>query len=404
MSFLTVNSSTPNINTSRSTPGGSPVVPMSGASSPVPSSSSSPSPRPTSSTSPSQWRKILYGEPLFPKLSPRFDTHPPRSPTSPKQMSKIVHGEPLYPSIERRAQHGYFPDINPDLDTPSASEDEDDFEDESEDVLQSPSTDSIFYPYMANNTSAAPSHVYLDPSFYSPPPVPAIPDRYKSASTSSIPESTSTSSVSYRKRRKRELPTPPSPVPPLPTGYSTQSLRSRSTPPRDSDGLPNIRTENGPLIIDTSLPGNKRPPHIPIIRTQSQPLLTPSLMSPTRRRLPQLPNPNTQRPIPSPSPTPRSNEKSIQFNSRSLPPTPITAHARGYGYASEHEGRSGPPSSVPEEDGSMALGVVVAETDAGTVSDVPPPAYSSINFDGATGRASRPAQSQAQSRGRGKTR
>lgn len=54
------------------------------------------------STSASQWRKIVYGEPLFPKRAPnpmQSTSELVPNPTSPEQMAKIIYGEPIYPTL-----------------------------------------------------------------------------------------------------------------------------------------------------------------------------------------------------------------------------------------------------------------------------------------------------------------
>lgn len=74
-----------------------------------------------------QWRKIMYGEPLYPSLkTPAFDkgavnggedadvldiSDPPLSLTSRRQWRKIVYGEPLYPSL--RPQSADMLDLPP---------------------------------------------------------------------------------------------------------------------------------------------------------------------------------------------------------------------------------------------------------------------------------------------------
>ncbi|KAJ6625859.1 hypothetical protein B0H10DRAFT_596543 [Mycena sp. CBHHK59/15] len=174
----------------------------------------------------SQWRKILYGEPMFPKRYPNSRTVsttdlsavPAPLPTSAKQMAKIVYGDPIYPSLSP---------------SPVNSAWDSDDEDEDEDLeawraqrgpynaslvslvsprtpptrAHSPSAESTLYP-LAN--VKPPSHTYMDPSFYGEnvPPVPQIPAQYASSSSSSRG---TTPPDSARLRAARELPLPPTP-------------------------------------------------------------------------------------------------------------------------------------------------------------------------------------------------
>ncbi|KAF8070042.1 hypothetical protein FPV67DRAFT_1413320, partial [Lyophyllum atratum] len=130
------------------------------------------------STTNLQWRKIMYGEPLFPKrtshssLSSGSTTPDALTPTSisAEQMAKVVYGHPLYPTLRAPS---------PDPST-SGSEDANDHMFFSPTLTRppSPSAESIFYPH---SRGSAPSHTYLDPSFYNEddvPPVPSIPARF----------------------------------------------------------------------------------------------------------------------------------------------------------------------------------------------------------------------------------
>ncbi|KAF8210656.1 hypothetical protein K438DRAFT_1810088 [Mycena galopus ATCC 62051] len=194
----------------------------------------------------SQWRKILYGEPIFPKRYPNLrsvsttDLSAPL-PTSSKQMAKILYGESIYPSLRS---------------SPIASSwesDDDDGEDNDDDVQayreqrgsgnsslpspqmpqtprgDSPSSESIYYP-----TGQPPSHGYIDPSYYGEdvPPVPQIPAQYASS-----------------------LPLPPTPVAesssPLPSPLRP-ALRSQSTPPREVPAASFGRRPSEPLFLAAS--------------------------------------------------------------------------------------------------------------------------------------------------------
>ncbi|KAJ3773003.1 hypothetical protein FB446DRAFT_788190 [Lentinula raphanica] len=180
---------------------------------------------PPASTSALQWRKVIYGEPLFPKRQSTASTSSHvRFPRNPNQIAKIFNGEPIYPSLNRESS-------SIDFSSSSESESESGQESEAGDFLDSrvqpsrtpsrapsPSAESVLYPL---TTASAPSHTYLDPSFYNKydvPPVPPLPIEYASSQHTASPMSASV----YR--RPRELPRPPS-------GHSTMH-RSRSSPPR----------------------------------------------------------------------------------------------------------------------------------------------------------------------------
>lgn len=77
----------------------------------------------TTRASARQWRKIMYGEPLYPSLrTPALDkgivtggedadvldiSEPPQISTSVRQWRKIVYGEPLYPSLRPQSADGF---------------------------------------------------------------------------------------------------------------------------------------------------------------------------------------------------------------------------------------------------------------------------------------------------------
>lgn len=181
------------------------------------------------STSDEQWRKIMYGEPIYPTR------HPNSAHSSPSSSS-----EPLTPTHQPPEEaiafgHGRYQAERSSSPAPSSSESED----VSEHVYfsppttrsQSPASESIFSPV---SRGAAPSHTYLDPSYYNEddhvPPVPPIPthlisNTQMSHGPQSRPSSSdSNSSASPSARRLPEVPVLP-PMPPL-------IPRPRSTPPR----------------------------------------------------------------------------------------------------------------------------------------------------------------------------
>ncbi|KAJ8515585.1 hypothetical protein ONZ45_g7000 [Pleurotus djamor] len=277
----------------------------------------------------SRWRKILTGEPLFPKLnlqrsiSKASTVAPgatvPATPTSVHQMAKIIHREPLYPSLRTP--------------TPDSALSLVDYDDEDEALssgrIPSPIASSIYFP-----TSDAPSHNYFDPTFYDAdaPPVPPLPAKYAS-SISRVDNASIRSSP-------RCLPTPPkSATTPLPNDTQPWTTRSQSTPPgRDEnslDGTPST-TSKRPSTAGGPLPS-------PSPRYRSNSLSRSSFMSNGGfpRPLPELP---VQTPTPPPSQSPPSRSRALLNQS----PTPTSASIRS---AMPKRTSALPPRSLPPTPG-----------------------------------------------------
>ncbi|KAJ7079055.1 hypothetical protein B0H15DRAFT_891541, partial [Mycena belliarum] len=134
----------------------------------------------------SQWRKILYGEPLFPKRYPNSRTVSTTDlsasaplPTSAKQMAKIQGASASTSSLPSRQLP---PTRGP-----------------------NPSAESVLNPSHpgAGVRPSPPGHTYMDPGFYAvgAPPVPQIPAQYASSyfsAASSIRGATPPDSASAR--------------------------------------------------------------------------------------------------------------------------------------------------------------------------------------------------------------
>ncbi|KAG5651867.1 hypothetical protein H0H81_007114 [Sphagnurus paluster] len=188
------------------------------------------------STSDLQWRKIMYGEPLFPKRISRESMSSVSSVSSAStedtgvcmvQTARIGYGRratsPVPSAWESEDVHNQI-FYTPSVATAGPS---------------SPASESIFYP---RSRGAAPSHTYLDPSFYAEeedvPPVPPIPARFSTTSgpsSSRNPEQRHRPSSSHSTTSggaTRRLPNPPLPpvLPLIP--------RPRSTPPRSAAAMP----------------------------------------------------------------------------------------------------------------------------------------------------------------------
>ncbi|KAJ3866707.1 hypothetical protein EV359DRAFT_79324 [Lentinula novae-zelandiae] len=331
---------------------------------------------PPASTSALQWRKVLYGVPLYPKRQSSASTASHvRFPGNLNQIAKIVNGEPMYPSLYRESSSIDF----------SSSESESDQETESEDILDtrvqpsstpsrapSPSAESVLYPL---TTASAPSHTYLDPSFYNEygiPPVPPLPAEYVASRNLVSPVSASAS------RRPRELPRPPS--------QHSATHRSRSSPPRPHTS-PSSPAE--PYSADFS-PDRRRPSvdSTFLSRNNSQfqrtlPELPPISLQASTSHSPLRHSQSSTRPM-----NTRTREKrSSQCPRRTLPPTPtavshpdwmtgLRIRKRSHNELAQwfHNGHDSMPTRYDDHRQSMVFDAL----------DCPPPAYNSLEFAAGT--------------------
>jgi len=348
-----------------------------------------------------QWRKIMFREPLFPKRSQSSvsltsslsDGIQPVRLTR-DQMEKLAYGHPLYPKLRPST-----PDFGL-----SDSEDDDQqiFFSPIRSRPPSPAAESIFDPRSA---AGAPSHNYIDPSFYTPPdPSPAMPSpvRYTQSSgstsralTSSPSEFRSAHHLSSRQssssRPNSVYPaTIPDAVPELPLVLPLIP-RPRSTPPRS-------------ILSAPPTPISPAPPQTlsDISATISSPIESSLAMQPRRpsRQLPQLPirnnSPSSSLTSPLDSPMERSRSRSSSlhheqkwsnghYRQRTLPSPPTSSgstyvHSPGPGDAD----RGVYPhlrSVLKECDVPWTADRPDHESDGVRLQipyDVPPPAYSSI--------------------------
>ncbi|KAI6121574.1 hypothetical protein F5141DRAFT_1091193 [Pisolithus sp. B1] len=258
-----------------------------------------------------QWRKIMYGEPLFPSLkTPAVDKttdfgEPANPSTSFKQWRKIVYGEPLYPSLRPRSADSLGLPPRPRTACDNASI----------------SSDSAYY---SATPSSTPSTGFYDASSFDESDrlvtrintdrqYAASPHSFSPTPASPIPSSehgpfSPRSSLSPRTSARRELPNPPSAFHPPPS-MQPWLHRSRSSP-RLSPGTPMTErrqgeSEDGVRIRTTTLLDDPDTRHS---------ALSPST-SVRRRQLPTVPPP------PPPHQTPPAAEKRLS-QQRMLPPTP----------------------------------------------------------------------------------
>ncbi|KAG2055385.1 hypothetical protein BDR06DRAFT_996083 [Suillus hirtellus] len=359
-----------------------------------------------------QWRKIMYGEPLYPSLkTPAIDTRcnedadvldisgtaPP--PTSVNQWRKIVYGEPLYPSLRPHSADGS--DLPP---RPGTAWDSESISSESvcypATPCSAPSSEFRTSTFCDDSERAAPrintNSRYSTPLSFSPAPISPTPV------SDYIPLS-SQPSPSPRAGTRRELPAPPSSWHP-PPGSQPWLHRSRSSPrlsciPTTSRHTPSV-TEDGVIIPPTVLDSDMdsvggTPP------SRSRALSSGSVV---RRRLPTVPS----NPV-SPTSSPPARPKRLPTLARTLPPTPVSIprlSSTGHRYTHSSNVVSTPISATmptrpstaqqprgrirPEKDADEVLGWVRNVTRAhhhrraveehADLEEAPPPAYNAIDF------------------------
>ncbi|OAX36568.1 hypothetical protein K503DRAFT_669028, partial [Rhizopogon vinicolor AM-OR11-026] len=367
-----------------------------------------------------QWRKIMYGEPLYPSLkTPAVDTRCNEDadvlditeaaplPTSVKQWRKIVYGEPLYPSLRPHSADGF--DLSPRLNTAWDA--------------ASISSESVCYPA---TPSSAPSTGCFQSSFFddSERTVPrintngrySVPLSFSPAPISPIPASdcmplSSQPSPSPRAGTKRVLPAPPSSWHPPPATQpwihrSRSSPRLSCMPPATSNHYTQCVTEDGVLIppttLDSPIDGAADAPP-----SRSRALSSGSVV---RRRLPTVPSSPT-----STVGSPPTQTKRLPLSGRTLPPTPVSIprSSSSTGHRYTHSSNVVPtttgsntmptrPSTAqqprrhrPEKDPDEVLGWVRGVTRAHhrrvldcdesenhlvDPEEAPPPAYNAIDF------------------------
>ncbi|KAH7888846.1 hypothetical protein F5I97DRAFT_1925404 [Phlebopus sp. FC_14] len=294
-----------------------------------------------------QWRKIMYGEPLYPSLkTPAFDNGvdvaredadvldiagTTQLPTSIRQWRKIVYGEPLYPSLRPQSVDGVDLPSRPHTawDTASISS-------ESAYYPATPSSDPStgfcdILPFFDDSERTLPristdNRRYTSPLSFSPAPVSPIP-------SSECMPSSAHPSPSPRAGVRRELPAPPSSYNPPPS-VQPWLHRSRSSP-RLSPATPDQKrwviendAETPPRSVDDREDASGG--------TRNRALSSgPSVR---RRQLPTVPStPSTQS-----QPRARGEKRLSQAHQRTLPPTPVSGpisrspSASGHRHAYSH--------------------------------------------------------------------
>ncbi|KIK98260.1 hypothetical protein PAXRUDRAFT_134595 [Paxillus rubicundulus Ve08.2h10] len=299
-----------------------------------------------------QWRKIMYGEPLYPSLkTPAFDrtaaprggddsdvldiSQPLQLSTSIRQWRKIVYGEPLYPSLRPQSANGL--DIPP---RPSTAGD-----------TASISSESAYFPA---TPSSAPSTGFYDSSFLddSNKTVPRIntenkqyslPLSFSPTSISPIPSSEcipmSSPPTALLTNGRRELPAPPSSYNPPPSSQPWLH-RSRSSPrlsivTEDGVSTPMASLDdqdppNGTVRSRELSLGSIRPRQLPSIPASREPTIHPALVPPRPVDEKQSSQTHQRTLPPTPGPVPRSPSATghrhvRQSHSQAIPPRPPTS-------------------------------------------------------------------------------
>lgn len=366
-----------------------------------------------------QWRKIMYGEPLYPTLkTPAVDKSTTdlgeilNQSTSVRQWRKIVYGEPLYPSLRPRSADSLDLPRRPRTAWDNAS-------------ISSESA----YPA---TPSSAPSTGFYDTLSFdeSDPPVDVRPintDRQYIASpqslsptaTSPIPPSdfipfSSPTSSSPRTTTRRELPHPPSAYHPPPAmqpwlhrsrssprlspGSSTTERRQWGSEDRSSSGTTALLDDGDPVqgrYVAASPSASLRRRQLPTIPPPQHPPQTPPLVV---RRVSQRMLP------PTPGSTPQSlplggGHRQVQSYSQTAPtppplrvPRPSTATDQPSGERGER-GRAPRHEKDPRELINLMRNIsrlhhqqVLENEEDGqpgteeTLYEAPPPAYNAIDF------------------------
>ena len=361
-------------------------------------------------TSTSQWRKIMYGEPMYPKRqvqsasssgpsSPISDAVPP-TPTSPDSLAQVMHGVPMYPKLASilpsqdsfpesdRISEGLVSTAEPSRST-------------------SPTAESVFFTAPG---AEAPPHEYLDSSFY-------LEDDVEQPLSSTLPPmSNPVQSYTAPTSPAWEQPSNPRATPSL-----AQALRPRSTPPQ----APVQEPSSPPPIPGPSCSRAVRSPSLPPPQSQRRPSTARPLPRPPDAPLRTLRHTQSQhglrssrekrtsysqRALPSPPPVPPLSPLNVHRLGPVVDAGPITQSPTGqtffrspitsthhdlqspsntsYPHALYHDPRYGHQKTPDQDDVARwmtVLGTDRRAPDHGMIStapyDVPPPAYNSINFN-----------------------
>lgn len=281
----------------------------------------------TTRASARQWRKIMYGEPMYPSLkTPAFDkgivgggedadvldtSEPPQLSTSTRQWRKILYGEPLYPSLRPQSVDCFDLPPRPSTATSFSSE-----------SAYSPPT-----PSSAPSTGFYDASSLFDDTDRTAPrgggETTRVDSPLSSGTLSPMPSSEciplSTFPISTLPGARRELPPPPS---------------SYQPPPSIQPWL--HRSRSSPKLSHT-------PTQIPSVDDQDEPTNQVSLARITSgwnvRQLPTPPLRDSSIQSPPPQIQPTKAKRLSQAHQRSLPPTPASI-SRSPSATEPHHGHS----------------------------------------------------------------
>ncbi|KAG9316348.1 hypothetical protein JVU11DRAFT_2380 [Chiua virens] len=191
-----------------------------------------------------QWRKIMYGEPLYPSLkTPAFDkgvvnagedadvldtSEPPQLSASARQWRKIVYGEPLYPSLRSQSADGFDLPPRPSTATSFSSDSAYSPPTPSSGPSSAPSTGFYDGASLFEETENSIARSSIETTRVSSPLAPSSGTLSPMPSSECIP--LSAFPVSTLSSARRELPSPPSSYQPPSPSVQPWLHRSSSSP------------------------------------------------------------------------------------------------------------------------------------------------------------------------------
>ncbi|KIM83210.1 hypothetical protein PILCRDRAFT_819446 [Piloderma croceum F 1598] len=332
-----------------------------------------------------QWRKIVYGEPLFPSLRSPADksartsqalddnlrpSSPANRPVSMRQMRKIVFGEPLFPSRTQTDPGGLA----------FASQSSISMDDL---ATGSSESESMNYPSTPVSTSA-PTLGHLDPAFSKALPEVPLQLRSNSRSPPLLQLSTDISvlptSSSFAHRDLPQLPIPSSSSanhnqPPLQRSRSTPYFQYSETAKRSSSSqstyaFVDYACVDSPIFMSGGSRRRKLPQLPQTTDTTITPYLTKSTIPIRLRNEKSRPRSHTQRSLPDPP-----NTSAIGSSSESAQEQYMQQSMEKQ--ANELEDEAWVRSLTPEQQRNLHRTVTVSHN---TAFDAPPPAYNAIDF------------------------
>ncbi|KAF8971220.1 hypothetical protein BDZ97DRAFT_2054927 [Flammula alnicola] len=336
-------------------------------------------------TSDPQLRKIMYGEPIYPKLSGTesrskhsSSSTPPTTPGLPRTPTSSM---PIFTFPESESSSSRPATPKSTLASVIGSDDNFDSFSIPETRTSSPLPESIYF------SSAAPSHTYADPSFYrsqTRPPVPPLPLQYATAFNGRNFSSQPSTPVSAGFRNFRQLPhTPPADTIPRPRTSPPEEQPSldmtaqRSSHQSRAERPSSIRSHTSNFSTSTTAapPISASPPVARRVQSSSQ-LRSDTPLSPPTKAAP----PRPQRSLP---PTPGVGVVGNNNNTQSS-----EAEANTHLQVEQQHSRQPPITKASQEDLTNWVHLLTnpgrdlppAPLPSSSIFDAPPPAYDTITF------------------------